>query len=78
MIISVLLFLFAFLFRLLSYVRNREWQRNHPKAMEAARTYFGPKAKATYFGYGDHQRIGQIIQLIAAIMFAVSLTLKYT
>lgn len=77
MIISVLLFLFAFLFRLLSYLRNREWQRNHPKAMQAARNYFGPKAKATYFGYAEHQQIGQIIQLIAAIMFVVSLVLKF-
>lgn len=77
MIIAVLLFLFAFLFRLVSHLRNREWQRNHPKAMAAARTYFGPKAKATYFGYAEHQKIGQVIQLIAAIMFAVSLVLKF-
>ena len=77
MIVSILLFLFAFLFRLMSYLRNREWQRNHPKAMDAARTYFGPKAKATYFGYAEHQQIGQIIQLIAAIMFAVTLALEH-
>lgn len=77
MIIAGLLFLFASLFRLVSYLRNREWQRNHPKAMDAARTYFGPKAKATYFGYAEHQEIGQILQIIAAIMFAVSLALKH-
>lgn len=75
-ILSVVLFVLAGLFKVGAYFANRQWQKDHPIEMAAARRRLGPNAKATYFLYPKHLFFGSLVQALAVLMFIVSLILK--
>lgn len=75
-ILSVVLFVLAGLFKVGAYFANRQWQKDHPIEMAAVKRRFGPNAKATYSMYSRHLAFGSLAQAFAVLMFIVSLILK--